>query len=122
VYTAANHQFASAQRCLQKGNWGMHKGAIMLENLFSIGICSRDPGQHFLAKQHLVHVSDVPYNFIVNLTMAAVTRFLAATVFFLWFWALLLRVFWSYILFKSIYTLKQASLTHPRSLTKVSNG
>jgi hypothetical protein len=52
--TAAKPQFASAQRCFCWGNGGMRERAVLLESLFLIRICSRDPGPHILAKQYLV--------------------------------------------------------------------
>ncbi len=44
-----------------QGKSGMRECNTLLENLNSIRICSRDPGQHILLKQGLVGVGDDPF-------------------------------------------------------------
>jgi hypothetical protein len=71
----------------------MRKRAVWLESLISIWNCIKDPRQHILEKQRLICVDGDPFDFSGFHAMVAETRFLAATVFFLLFLALLLTVF-----------------------------
>jgi hypothetical protein len=58
VNTAANPQFASVQQSFCKGNGSVRECAVQLERLITIRIYSSDPGQHILAKQRLISISD----------------------------------------------------------------
>jgi hypothetical protein len=49
--------------------------AILLENLISIRIGSRDPEQHILVKQGLVGIGGDPFAFSGNLAIVAATHF-----------------------------------------------
>jgi hypothetical protein len=59
--------------------------AILLENLISIRIGSRDPEQHILVKQCLVGIGSDPFTVNGNLAIVVVTRFSATTVCFFGF-------------------------------------
>jgi hypothetical protein len=77
---------------------------ILLKRLISIRIRSRDPGQHILEKQCLVGIGGEQFALSGYFAMAAGSRFLAAMVFFLWLWKLLLIVFRSFIPFGNFFT------------------
>jgi hypothetical protein len=76
----AKPQFASKQHYSCKGNSGEHERAVLLEDLFLIRICSRDPGPHIMTKQRLVGASGELLAFSGFRTVAAATHFWAATV------------------------------------------
>ncbi len=84
---AAKPQFSSMQQCCQKGNCHVHKHAVLPENLISIRICSRDPGQRILVKQHLVGIGSDQFAISRDLAMVVATCFLAATMCFFIFGA-----------------------------------
>jgi hypothetical protein len=70
--TTANLQFASEQRLFRKRNGGMREHAVLLENLFLIRICSRDPGPHMVVKQLLVGTGGEPLAYCGLYAMAMV--------------------------------------------------
>jgi hypothetical protein len=50
-------QFASVQRCFRKGNGGVRKRDVLLENLFIFRIGSRDPGPHYPCHSLIVSIA-----------------------------------------------------------------
>ncbi len=63
------------QQFFGKGNGGVCKCAILLENLISIRISRRAPGQHML-----IGVGGDPFSFSEDLAILAATCFLEVTV------------------------------------------
>jgi hypothetical protein len=109
--TAAKPPFVSLQRFFCKGNGGILELAVQLESLISIRICSRDPGQHILAKQRLIDVGSDLFASCENLAMMPAKCFLAANIFLLRFWASLLTVFKFFYHLAAFLLQKQTSLT-----------
>jgi hypothetical protein len=86
-----------------QGNLGVRKRHVLLENLFTVRIGSRDPGPHNPVKQRLAGTSGEPSAFSGFSALATATHFLSVLACFLGFGSLLLTVFRSFIPFCNGY-------------------
>jgi hypothetical protein len=118
---AAKQQFASAQRCFYKGNGGMRKFAVLLENLFLVRTGSRYPGPHILAKQRLVGAGGEPFSF------SDFPQWRRRHIFwwdhlFLWFWVFVFNSLYVFYTVWQLFYFKKRLSNTSKQRRKISDG